>query len=1191
VSSRAGEREAVERLWRAPESECVPPLIAAAQLDVEQRERVAARARRLVEGMRRNGGADGVEALTRAFPLDSSAGQALLSLAEALLRVPDTANCNRLLRDRLSRIDWNERPRAGTLARLLQVATRMVSESSPIAPIAMPLVRLVAQIAIKVLSAQFVFAEDIDTALRRAHREPFDSFRYSFDMLGEAAMNDQDAQRYLSAYERAIHAVGRADRGRGPVAGGSISVKLSAIHPRYSYAQHGRVMAELLPRLLGLARLARQYNIALAIDAEESERLDLSLDLIECVIAQPDLAEWSGLGVVVQAYQKRAPAVIEYLLRLAARRPARLMVRLVKGAYWDAEIKLAQMEGMSDFPVYTRKVYTDVAYLACARALLRARERVMPQFATHNAQTVAEILELAQGAHPDDFEFQCLYGMGAGLYHELMHTPEFARPVRVYAPVGTRPTLLAYLMRRLLENGAAASFVQRAAGSEISVEQLIADPAESACALGGVPHPQIAAPLDIFVDRRNSKGVELSSEVERATLTDALEASRAKTVIAGPLIAGVSGAARVGPAPREIRNPADRRELIGTVTDATLSDLDAALRVARAASEQWAGCGIEARAAVLERAADLLEQDMPALVALAVRESGKTLANAVGEVREAVDYLRYYPQRMRAEFKDGTYRPLGVIACISPWNFPLAIFTGQIAASLAAGNCVVAKPAEQSSALGARAAQLLHQAGVPAAVLQLLPGEGETVGAALVADERVDGVVFTGSTAAASAIARTLARRGDVPLIAETGGQNAMIVDSTALAEQVVADVLRSAFDSAGQRCSALRILCLQHEIADAVLAMLQGAMRELKVGDPAHISTDVGPLIDEEARSSIESHLQRMQPRVRTQTPVPQECASGVFLPPTLIEIQSIAELTAEVFGPVLHVLRFDRRQLHALIDAINATGYGLTLGVASRIDSTISEIIERANVGNIYVNRNVIGAVVGLQPFGGHGLSGTGPKAGGPWYLHRLLRSSQGNAWQGAGPGLTSTAFQQLQEWLSHSQDALLSPEERQALMRQLKRYEQGALPGARLALKGYVGESNELRLRPRGVVRATAKSVFALLSQLGAGLASGNSLSVDQPELVARLSALPGALRRALRGTATRYEVVLVDAADARAHPQWLNQLRLTVAALDGPIVPVLISAEGYALERLLVEQTVTINTAAVGGDVRLLALDDA
>jgi RHH-type transcriptional regulator, proline utilization regulon repressor / proline dehydrogenase / delta 1-pyrroline-5-carboxylate dehydrogenase len=1194
VSNRASERGAIERFWRAPEPECVPALVAAAQLDDEQRERVASRARRLIEAMRHHGGADGVEALTRAFPLNSSAGLALLSLAEALLRVPDSANANRLLRDRLSRIDWSQQPKGGRFAGALRLASRMVSDSSLIAPIATPVVRLVAQIAIRALSAQFVFAEDIDSALRRSHREPFNSFRYSFDMLGEAAMNDHDAQRYLQAYERAIHAIGRADRGRGPVAGGSVSVKLSAIHPRYSYAQQGRAMQELLPRLLSLARLARQYNIALAIDAEESERLDLSLDLIECVMAQPDLSEWSGFGVVVQAYQKRAPAVIEYLLRLASRRPARLMVRLVKGAYWDAEIKLAQMEGMSDFPVYTRKVYTDVAYLACARGLLRARDRVMPQFATHNAQTVAAILELAKGAHPDDFEFQCLYGMGAGLYQELMQTPEFARPVRVYAPVGTRPTLLAYLMRRLLENGAAASFVQRAASSEPSMDELIADPTERASALNGEPHPQIEPPRAIFGARLNSSGVDLSDTTQQAMLLDAIDHSRAASLQISPLIAATGAASAAARPRREIRNPADRRELIGHVADATPQDLAAALIAARAAAAGWGATDIESRAQMLEHAADLFERELPALVALAVRESGKTLANAVGEVREAVDYLRYYPVRIRDDFRRSTPVPLGVVACISPWNFPLAIFTGQVAAALAAGNCVLAKPAEQSSAMGARAVQLLHQAGVPPAVLQLLPGDGEKIGAALVADARIDGVVFTGSTAAARSIARTLAQRGDVPLIAETGGQNAMIVDSTALPEQVVADVVRSAFDSAGQRCSALRVLCLQQEIADATLAMLEGAMRELRVGDPAQIATDVGPLIDEEAHSRIDAYLRAMRASIRTQTAVPEGCGNGVFVPPTLIEIKSLAQLTGEVFGPVLHVLRFERRDLPALIDAINTTGYGLTLGIASRIESTITQIVGHVSVGNIYVNRNVIGAVVGLQPFGGHGLSGTGPKAGGPLYLHRLLKNSTGYIWQDGQPGQRGSAppgLRRLQDWLGRGDDALISADERAALAQQALRYAHSTLYGARIPLKGYVGESDELRLRSRGVVRATAKSAGALLAQLAAALATGNTLSVDQPELAAKLgAALPAALRRALKGRSHRYDAVLVDAQDARLHPQWVQTLFREVAALDGAIVPVIVSQNGYALERLLLEQTVTVNTAAVGGDVRLLALDD-
>jgi len=1188
VANRDSERAAIARLWRADERECVPPLIVAAQLDDAQRERVAALAKRLVEGMRQFGGGAGVETFARAFPLNSSAGLALLSLAESLLRVPDRANTNRLLRDRLTRIDWTARPAAGVLGNSLHLAAKLIRDSSITAPAAIPVVRSVAQLAIKTLAAQFVFAEDIDEALRRSQREQNRRYRYSFDMLGEAAMNDHDAQRYLRAYERAIHAVGRADQGRGPITGGSVSVKLSAIHPRYGYTQHGRAMDELLPRLLSLARLAKQYNVALAIDAEESERLELSLDLIENVMAQPDLAEWGGFGVVVQAYQKRAPAVLDYLLSLASHRSARLLIRLVKGAYWDAEIKLAQMEGMSDFPVYTRKVYTDVSYLACARKLLAARERVMPQFATHNAQTVAEILELASGAGADDFEFQCLHGMGTGLYKALLSTPEFARPVRVYAPVGTRPTLLAYLMRRLLENGAAASFVQRAASGDSSMEELIADPAQQAAPLAGAPHPQIAAPRDIFApDRRNSGGLDLSDPAQRATLIAALERSRAQTLVVTPLLANAAGDA-AGPV-REIRNPANRDELLGAVTDANDHDLEAALVAASAGARGWAETEIDWRASVLERAAELFERELPTFVALGVRESGKTMSNAIGEVREAVDFLRYYPARIRAEFQ-ATHLPLGLVACISPWNFPLAIFTGQVAAALAAGNAVLAKPAEQSTAMAYHAVQLLYEAGVPRSALQLLPGDGERIGARLVADPRIDGVVFTGSTAAARSIARTLAQRGDVPFIAETGGQNAMIVDSTALPEQVVTDVLRSAFDSAGQRCSALRLLCLQTEIADAVLAMLEGAMRELRVGDPAHLETDVGPLIDEEARGRIEAHLQVMSSRVRCRSALTEECAAGVFVPPTLIEIQSIGELTGEVFGPVLHVMRFDRGELPRLVNSINALGYGLTLGIASRIEGTIAEIADSASIGNIYVNRNVIGAVVGLQPFGGHGLSGTGPKAGGPLYLHRLLKSSPGFQSQ-AQHAPEPLLLRQLIEWMRAGRDALLSAEERRELLVLAERYAQTTLLNVRTILKGYVGESDELRLHPRGALRATARSPRVLVSQLAAALATGNKLIGDDPPLCGRLTAaLPAPLRRSLSSVPGSYQAILVDAGEAQMNPQWLLQLCRDVAAMDGPIVPVVVSQQGYALERLLLEQTLTINTAAVGGDIRLLALDD-
>jgi len=1203
------DAHSIARLWRADESECVPPLIRAAQLDDVARERSALVARELIEGMRRYQSRRGVEAITGAFPLDSAAGLALLSLAEALLRVPDAANADRLVRDRLSRVDWGQRGSGGALGAALRLASACVSgpdneAARPLAPgwrsLTTPLVRTAMQFAIRALSDQFIFGHSIQAALRRAGRGAGRAYRYSFDMLGEAALTAHDAQRYFLAYRQAIHAVGAAYRGQGPLAGGSVSVKLSALHPRYAYTQHERVMRELLPRLFELARLAQHYDIALVIDAEEADRLAPSLDLIQALMCAPDLTDWAGLGVAVQAYQKRAPAEIDYLLQLSARRRARLLVRLVKGAYWDSEIKWAQMDGLAGYPVYTRKAYTDVAYLACARRLLAAHAQVVPQFATHNAQSVAAIGEIAAAEGASEYEFQCLFGMGTGLYRQLLQTPAIARPVRIYAPVGTRATLLAYLMRRLIENGAAGSFVQRVAAAATPLESLCADPAVQAARYAGTPHPRIPLPAELFApERRNSSGLDLADAAVRASLRAAIEHGSQPMIEVQPLVAGTAAGAGAavtatasGALRREIRNPADLSQLLGSVLDAGDDVVDAAIAAATDSAPGWAETEIEQRAQILERAAQLYQQQLPALVALMVREAGKTLANAVGEVREAVDFLRYYAAQIRAQFNHVTHLPLGAVVCISPWNFPLAIFTGQVAAALAAGNTVLAKPAEQSSATAARAVQLLHQAGVPRAVLQLLPGDGERVGARLVADARTSGVVFTGSTAAARSIARALALRGPVPLIAETGGQNAMIVDSTALPEQVVGDVLRSAFDSAGQRCSALRLLCLQREIAEPILAMLKGAMQELRVGNPADIATDVGPLIDQQARAGIDAHLRAMRAQLRCQSPLTAECGRGVFVPPTLIEIAAVSELSAEVFGPVLHVLRFDRRRLGALLDAINATGYGLTLGVASRIDATIDEVIEHARVGNVYVNRNMIGAVVGVQPFGGQGLSGTGPKAGGPLYLHRLLRQAPASRWHADQRVRVPWQLRHFIAWLRDVPDhtLALAPQQRSELVAQAERYADTTLLGARMTLIGYVGEGNELRLRPRGVLRATARSAAALLAQLAAALATGNTLSADQTELAAALrAALPGPLRAMLPEQALRHEAVLVDAAEARLHPQWLRQLCQQLAAADGAIVQVVVANEDYALDRLLVEQSVSINTAAVGGDTRLLALD--
>ncbi len=1179
-------------LWRADETQCVPPLIASARLTPQQAAHAGTLAARLMDAARRGAGRSLQAALLDRLALDTPTGLALLSLAEALLRVPDDANADRLIRDQLVRLPLGPHG-SGALA----AALRLMG----------PLLRVGTRAAMRLLGGQFVFASDIRAALRRARRDA-GPWCYSFDMLGEAALTAADAQRYWDGYAQAIRAVGAADHGQAPLAEHGVSVKLSALHPRFGYTQRARVMRELLPRLLELARLAQRWRIPLTIDAEESDRLELSLDLVEALMLDPTLSEWPSLGVAVQAYQKRAPALIEQLSVLAARRPHALRVRLVKGAYWDQEIKVTQIEGLAGYPIYTRKPYTDVSYLACARRLL-ADGHLVPQFATHNARTVAEILELSASAGGPlaggPLEFQRLYGMGEALYRQLLRHPQgygAVRPrVRVYAPVGARAALLPYLMRRLLENGAGNSFVHRA--RRASAAKLAADPVAIAAHLGGLPHPRIALPRELFAPARcNSAGLDLQSEAVQALLAQALQDSRRSRIAAGPMLAADDAPGAAAGVCWEIRNPADRSELLGMVRESAAPCLQAALAAATEGARAWGCTAIEARARLLERAAAHFEQHTPALVALIVRETGRILADALGEVREAVDALRYYAAQIRAHFDPATHVPLGTVLCISPWNFPLAIFTGQVAAALAAGNAVLAKPAEQSTATAALAVTLLRESGIPRSALQLLPGDGARVGMSLAADPRVRGVVFTGSTATARSIARTLARRAHVPLIAETGGQNAMIVDSSALPEQVVADVLRSAFDSAGQRCSSLRVLCLQQEIAVPVLTMLQGAMRELTVADPSQLSTDVGPLIDEQARERIQAHVQAMHTRLLCRSPVPPDCERGVFVAPTLLQIGSIAELSAEVFGPVLHVLRFDRRHLFELIDEINATGYGLTLGIASRIGSTIQSILERSRAGNVYVNRNMIGAVIGVQPFGGEGLSGTGPKAGGPLYLHALLQRSPGPLLSGSACGATAKAvpagLQELQElrgWLQQA-GAPLAAEERERLGRRAEAYARRTLLGTRLALPGYAGESNELRFRPRGRLVATARSPAALVDQLAAALATGNTLSVERGQVADSLAAaLPQSLRAMLRAApadADACQAVLVDSADAAADPGWLQRLRSALAASEGPIVPVLIAEapEGYRLERLLVEQTITINTAAVGGDARLLSLQD-
>jgi RHH-type proline utilization regulon transcriptional repressor/proline dehydrogenase/delta 1-pyrroline-5-carboxylate dehydrogenase len=1009
-------RAVIRANCRIDESEAVRRILAAAEIPAEMRDRIANRARVLVTAVRRERlGKGGIDAFLNEYALSSPEGVALLCLAEALLRVPDAETVDRLIRDKIGEANWESHlgrsasifVNASTWALMLTgrllhseptahdlgaVLRRFAARSGE------PLVRQAVTAAMRILGRQFVIGRTIEEALEEARGPERRGFRHSYDMLGEAACTAADAARYFASYGHAIAAIGHMAAQRAGADAPGISIKLSALHPRYEIAQRDRVVSEMAPRLFELARHARGVGIGFTIDAEEADRLELSLDLFEALARAPDLAGWDGLGLAVQAYQKRALAVIEWLGDLARRAGRCVMVRLVKGAYWDSEIKRAQERGLDGYPVYTRKVATDVSYIACAQRLLAQGAALYPQFATHNAQTVAAILEMAGDRR--DYEFQRLHGMGEALYDQIVGPDKMDRPCRIYAPVGRHEDLLPYLVRRLLENGANTSFVNRIVDDKQPIDEIIADPVARLMQLPVKPHPRIPLPRDLYgPQRKNARGLDLNDPTSLTALREAMLAAPRSRWQAGPIIGGVEQTGAAEP----VLDPSDRRRRVGEMVTADADHIDRALALAARGALDWDHTAAEKRAEILERAADIYEGRTAELMALIIREGGRTIPAALSELREAVDYLRYYAVRARVDFADAAPLPgpagerneiklhgRGVFACISPWNFPLAIFTGQVAAALAAGNAAAAKPAEQTPLIAAAAVRLLLEAGVPGEVLQLLPGTGETVGAPLVADPRIAGIAFIGSTETAQRINLELARRPGpiVPLIAETGGQNAMIVDSSAHAEQVVADLLTSAFDSAGQRCSATRLLYVQADVADRLLAMLAGAMAELRVGDPALISTDVGPVIDAAAQEALQRHAVRMEREGQLiyRCALPAGTEHGTFFAPHAFEIDSAARLPGEVFGPILHVVRWQADRLDAVIDEIAATGYGLTLGIHSRIDETVHHILGRLRVGNSYVNRSMIGAVVGVQPFGGEGLSGTGPKAGGPRYLHRF-------------------------------------------------------------------------------------------------------------------------------------------------------------------------------------------------------------
>jgi RHH-type proline utilization regulon transcriptional repressor/proline dehydrogenase/delta 1-pyrroline-5-carboxylate dehydrogenase len=1010
---------AINARYLADEKTVVSELLTLARLPDGEREAIRRDAVALVVAARaRREGKSGIESFLQQYGLASQEGVVLMCLAEALLRIPDAETADKLIADKIAIGQWSDYlgeadslfVNASTWG--LMLTGKLVRESELevrdpvsflrrlVARLGEPVVRTAFRHAMRIMGRQFVMGRDIGEALARAETEEGARYRHTYDMLGESALTERDALRYLDAYRAAIEAVGRSVRqGRPPAAWPSVSVKLSALHPRYEYGRARQVVEELGPRLEALALAAKSAGIALTVDAEEAERLELSLQLVDRLLAVPALAGWDGLGLAVQAYSKRTPDVLRYLQQRADATSRVLNLRLVKGAYWDSEVKRAQERGLPGYPVYTRKANTDVAYLACARMLLEGTRRIYPQFATHNAHTAASVIHLAR-ANDREFEFQRLHGMGEELYGELTDPAGRGLPCRVYAPVGSHEELLPYLVRRLLENGANTSFVNRIVDESLPVEEVVGDPVADVERAASGPHPHIPLPSGLFgPERRNSAGVNLLDGGAQRRLAAGCSKALERRLHARPIVGGEEQDGET----RECRSPANLEHVVGDAADADAALATRAIELAAAAQPEWDRVPAATRARMLRDAADRLERETARFVGICVAEAGKTVPDSIAEVREAVDFLRYYAARAEEEFG----RPLmlpgptgesnrlglrgrGVFACISPWNFPLAIFTGQVAAALAAGNSVIAKPAEQTRLVAAAMVRLLHAAGIPGDVLNLVPGRGSRIGPALTGDPRVAGVVFTGSTETARLINRSLAAH-DGPLavlIAETGGQNAMLVDSSALPEQVVNDAVTSAFNAAGQRCSALRVLFVQEDIAPRVLELLAGVMDTLSIGDPALLATDVGPVIDEDALATLDAHARAIvagspwHHRAR----LPAGLARGHFFAPLAVEIDGIARLEREVFGPILHVVRFHGSRIDEVVDEINASGFGLTLGVHTRIDSVARRVAARARVGNVYVNRNMIGAVVGVQPFGGCGLSGTGPKAGGPHYLPRF-------------------------------------------------------------------------------------------------------------------------------------------------------------------------------------------------------------
>ncbi len=1211
------KRTIIRSNYLADEVSRIDALLATNGLSDDDLVEISKNAETLIKTIRTSGKTGLMEQFLAEYGLSTKEGVALMCLAEALLRVPDARTIDQLIRDKIAPGEWSRHlgrsasslVNASTWALMLTGKVLTPGEDQGVASVlhslvkrlGEPVVREATGVAMKQMGQQFVLGRTIEEARQNGLLNHDRRYRYSYDMLGEAARTDEDAQKYFRAYHDAItHLAGYC---KGSVRDNpGISVKLSALHPRYEYTQRDRVMADLLPRARELALAAAKANMGFNIDAEEADRLDLSLDVIEALLADPKLEGWDGFGVVVQAYGPRGEAVIDWLHSLAEAYDRRIMVRLVKGAYWDTEIKRAQTLGLAGFPVFTRKIFSDVSYLVCAQKLFAVTDRIYPQFATHNAHSIAAIQYMGRGKE-DRFEVQRLHGMGESLHAALLDEGKI--PSRIYAPVGNHRDLLAYLVRRLLENGANNSFVNQIVNKDLPAENLARCPiTELKAAPAITPNHKIVRAEHLFgASRINSKGVDWTDPVTIEALTPELEAFKAKRWASAPTVRAAHVAT-----PQDVVNPADPTDVVGTVLHADTQAVDVALDIAQSAARDWADEPVEIRARLLEAAADKYEEMYSELMALAIREAGKTIPDAIAEVREAVDFLRYYADQARQREGGRRRDARGVFVCISPWNFPLAIFTGQIAAALVTGNAVIAKPAEQTPLIAALAVDILHEVGVPRDVLTLLPGDGASIGAALVSDPRISGVCFTGSTITAQHINRGMASAvaPEAPIIAETGGLNAMIADSTALPEQVVRDVVASSFQSAGQRCSALRMLYVQEDVADTMVTMLKGAMDMLRIGAPQDLSTDLGPVIDQDAYTKITGYIDqaRTDGRLLKTLDVPE---AGYFVPPSLISVNGIEDLEEEIFGPVLHVATYKAKDLDKVIDAVNAKGYGLTFGLHTRIDDKVQHVVDRVHAGNVYVNRNQIGAIVGSQPFGGEGMSGTGPKAGGPFYLQRftiLAEHESGPRQLNEVPTTDTAETETIQTALDalHKDGPVIMPNS----IAVLDEISGGAGTAAadvldavrhilsiRLNLPGPTGESNRMRLGPRGMILCTGPDLEWINAQILQGLALGNSMLIaaqDAQSLVApykeagfRIDAVDGWLT-----PASLTELKGIDAVACAGTDSYLSAVRKSLAERDGPILQLI--TERIAPTRYIWERHVCVDTTAAGGNASLLAASD-